>query len=119
MIYQACQAATLHQSSRRTGRELHDNTALLDELLKYPCINAGSKSPIRGIMIGDEFAAIDAAKTLQEYNYAVTVAMYPTVKMGHAMLRLAVSASHSNDDIRGVASVINTIMDYQNRRARD
>jgi len=108
-------SARLHLDGtvRTLQGRLHENTALLDDLLTSPSINAGSTSPIRGIMIGDEFAVIDATKTLQEHGYAVTAAMYPTVKLGRAMIRLAVSASHSGDDIRGLTEVLNTITDHQ------
>jgi 7-keto-8-aminopelargonate synthetase-like enzyme len=93
--------------------QLHENTALIDDLLTTPSINKGSDSPIRGVMIGDELAAIGAAKILHEHDFAVTAAMYPTVKLGKAMIRLAVSASHTSDDIRGIAEVINGITDRQ------
>lgn len=111
----AVASARLHLNGtvRTLQDQLHDNTALLDDLLTSPSVNTGSASPIRGVTIGDEFAAINAAKTLHEHNYAVTAAMYPTVKMGQAILRLAVSASHSDEDIRGIAGVINTITDRQ------
>lgn len=114
----AVASARLHLDGtvRELQGQLHENTALLDELAPSPSINAGSASPIRGVKIGDEFAAIDATKTLQEHGYAATAAMYPTVKLGHAMIRLAISASHSNDDIRGLAEALNTIQ--EDRQAR-
>jgi len=90
---------------------LRSNTALLDDLLTSRSINAGTASPIRGILMDDEFAAIDATKTLHEHGYAVTAAMYPTVELGRPILRVATSASHSVDDIRGLAALINTIVD--------
>lgn len=90
---------------------LRENTALLDGLLIPRSVNSGSTSPIRGILMDDEFAAIAAAKTLHEHGYAVTAAMYPTVELGRAIIRVAVSASHSDDDIRGVVDVINAIVD--------
>jgi 7-keto-8-aminopelargonate synthetase-like enzyme len=114
----AVASAHLHLDGtvRTLQGQLHENTALLDDLLTSPSINAGSASPIRGVMIGDEFAAIDAAKTLQEHGYAATAAMYPTVKLGHAIIRLAISASHIDDDIRGLAEVVNVITDRRDGR---
>lgn len=90
---------------------LRENTALFDDLLIPQSINSGSTSPIRGILMNDEFAAIDAAKMLHTHGYAVTAAMYPTVELGKAIIRVAVSASHSDDDIRGLVEVINAIVD--------
>lgn len=117
----AVASAHLHLDGtvRKLQDQLHENTALLDDQLTCPTINAGSASPIRGVMIGDEFAAIRAAKTLHEHNYAVTTAMYPTVKMGQAIIRLAISATHSGDDIRGIAEVLNTITERQNGVTHD
>lgn len=97
--------------------QLRENTALFDDLLTSPSINTGSASPIRGIVMGKESVAINAARTLQEHGYAATTAMYPTVKLGQAMIRLAISASHSNEDIHGITKVLNEITDQQTRRA--
>lgn len=117
-IGSAVASAHLHLDGtvRMLQGQLHENTTLLDDLLTSPSINAGSASPIRGIVIGEESVAISAAKTLHEHGYAGTAAMYPTVKLGQAMIRLAVSASHSGDDIRGVADVLNMITDRQDGR---
>jgi 7-keto-8-aminopelargonate synthetase-like enzyme len=114
----AVASAHLHLDGtvRKLQGQLHENAVLLDDSLSSPSINAGSASPIRGIVIGEESAAITAAKTLHEHGYAATAAMYPTVKLGQAMIRLAVSASHSGDDIRGVAEVLNMITDRQDGR---
>jgi 7-keto-8-aminopelargonate synthetase-like enzyme len=114
----AVASARLHLDGtvRALQGRLHENTALLDDLLTAPSINAGSTAPIRGIMMGEESVAISAAKTLHEHGYAGTAAMYPTVKLGQAMIRLAVSATHSGDNIRGVADVLNMITDRQERR---
>lgn len=111
----AVASARLHLDGtvRMLQDKMHENTALLDELLTSTSINAGSSTPIRGIMIGEELATINAAKTLHENGYAATAAMYPTVKLGKSMIRLAISASHSHDDIRGVAEVLNLITSGQ------
>jgi 7-keto-8-aminopelargonate synthetase-like enzyme len=42
--------------------------------------------------------------------------MYPTVRLGQAMIRLAVSSSHSGEEIRGVAEVLNMVTDRQDGR---
>lgn len=90
---------------------LRENTALLDELLRGRAINSGSPSPIRGVLVGDEFAAIAAAKSMHDMGYAVTAAMYPTVELGQALVRAAVSASHTAADIRGLAAAANSLVD--------
>jgi 7-keto-8-aminopelargonate synthetase-like enzyme len=90
---------------------LRENTELFDSLLTRQCVNRASPSPVRGIPVFDEWKAIRAAETLHDHGYAVTAAMYPTVEMGQAMLRLAFSASHTEDDIRGVVDVLNKEID--------
>lgn len=111
----AVASAHLHldDTVRRLQGQLHENTALFDETVTSPSINADSDSPIRGIVIGEESAAITAAQTLHEHGYAATAAMYPTVRLGQAMIRLAISATHRHEDIRGVAEVLNNITDSQ------
>lgn len=89
---------------------LHKNVALFDSALTVESINAGTTSPIRGITIHDELFAITVSELLQKRGYAVTTAMYPTVKLGEAMIRVAISASHSEKDIRGLAEAINSII---------
>ncbi|HUS26174.1 MAG TPA: aminotransferase class I/II-fold pyridoxal phosphate-dependent enzyme [Nevskiaceae bacterium] len=117
-IGSAVASAHLHLDGtvRKLQGQLHENTELLDAQLTSPSINTGAESPIRGIMMGEESVAINAARTLQERGYAGTTAMYPTVKLGQAMIRLAISASHSGEDIRGIAGVLNEITDRQTRR---
>jgi len=107
----AVASARLHLDGtvRMLQEKMHENTTLFDKLLTSTSINAGSSTPIRGIVIGEEFATINAAKTLQENGYAATAAMYPTVKLGKSMIRLAISATHSQEDIQGVAEVLNLI----------
>lgn len=114
-IGSAVASAHLHLDGtvRTLQGQLRENTDLLDGLLTSPSVNTGSASPIRGIMMGEESVAINAARTLQEHGYAGTTAMYPTVKLGQAMIRLAISASHSGEDIRGIAGVLNEITDRQ------
>lgn len=61
--------------------------------------------------VSEKSVAITAAQTLHEHGYAATAAMYPTVRLGQAMIRLAISATHRDEDIRGVAEVLNNITD--------
>lgn len=109
----AVASAKLHLDGTvyRLQNRLRENTALFDGLLASRSINSGSASPIRGIPLGEEFAAIKAAKALHNHGYAATVAMYPTVELGKAMIRLAISASHSEEEIRGIVDVINAMVD--------
>lgn len=106
-------SARLHLEGvvRTLQDKLHENIALFDSVLKVESINAGTTSPIRGITIHDELLAINISELLQKRGYAVTTAMYPTVKLGEAMIRLAISANHSDRDVRGLAEAINSIIE--------
>ena len=73
-----------------------------DAILGERVGNFAFRSPLRAIPIGDEFEAIGLAKTLQEEGFAVTTALYPTVERGQAIHRVALSASHSEQDIRSL-----------------
>lgn len=89
--------------------KLKSNLELLDSLLSDKLINAFSPSPIRGISIGDEILAIKKAKYMQNEGVAVTTAMYPTVAQGDAMLRIAVSAQHTTQQIKLLADIVQSI----------
>lgn len=65
-------------------------------------VNRGKTSPIRGIKVGDERRAVLLSKAIQGKGYAVTAAMFPTVGLGNAILRCAISAIHGHDQILGL-----------------
>lgn len=104
----AVASARLHLDGtvERLQVDMRANLVVFDQLMTHNTINAGSSSPIRGVLVGEEFAAIAAAEAVQAHGYAVTTAMYPTVALGQAMIRMAVSASHTKDDIGGLAEAV-------------
>lgn len=106
-------SARLHLDGtvRSLQDKLHENVTLFDTILNVESINSGTTSPIRGITVHDELFAINVSELLQKRGYAVTTAMYPTVKLGEAMIRVAISAGHSEKDIRGLAGAINSIIE--------
>ncbi|MCD3595517.1 aminotransferase, partial [Escherichia coli] len=55
--------------------------------------------PIRGLLIGNEEKAITICKKMHDRGFATTVAMYPTVEEGKAILRCAISAIHTRENI--------------------
>lgn len=72
---------------------------IFDSLMSDFTINANLPSPIRGIPVGNEFKAIEYAKKLRENGFAVTTAMYPTVGRKKSILRVALSALHTKEEI--------------------
>ncbi len=95
-------AARLHLDGTVTARQetLQNVIRYFDEVFRdTQIINRGTTMPIRGILIGDENRAITLCKRLHDYGFATTVAMYPTVEEGHAILRCALSALHKHKHI--------------------
>lgn len=95
-------AADLHLDGTVAARQekLHNVIRYFDEVFANTAIvNRGTTMPIRGILIGDEDLAITMCKKMHERGFATTVAMYPTVEEGHAILRCALSALHQSGQI--------------------
>ena len=86
------------------------STGIAEEKLKNLClyfdtlaptgtVNFGNPVPIRGLFVGSEEKAIAINKELMTKGFACTVAVYPTVPSGQAMIRIALSNSHTKKDI--------------------
>jgi 8-amino-7-oxononanoate synthase len=88
--------------------------SLMQELL--PCDSAAvagltknarhAASAIFPWIVGDEQAAIDLASALQTEGFFVPAIRYPTVAKGSARLRITVTASHEEDQIRSLCQAI-------------
>lgn len=95
-------AADLHLDGTVVARQekLQNVIRYFDEVFgKTEIVNRGTTMPIRGILIGNEDLAITMCKKLHDRGFATTVAMYPTVEEGHAILRCALSALHESGQI--------------------
>jgi 8-amino-7-oxononanoate synthase len=57
-------------------------------------------------IVGDEQAALDLSRNLQEKGFFVPAIRYPTVAKGAARLRVTVSAAHEEEQIRSLAAAI-------------
>lgn len=62
--------------------------------------------PIRMVMIGDERAAIRAARQLLDEGYLVNCAFFPTVGRGKAQLRISLSAANTMAQVLGLAGAL-------------
>jgi 7-keto-8-aminopelargonate synthetase-like enzyme len=83
--------------------------SLMQELLPRSELNekAGvANSAIFPWIVGDEQAAIDLASALQTEGFFVPAIRYPTVAKGSARLRITVTASHEEDQIRSLCQAI-------------
>lgn len=95
-------AADLHLDGTVARRQvqLQDVIAYFDEkFADTDVINRGTRMPIRGILIGNEDTAITMCKKMHQHGFATTVAMFPTVAEGNAILRCAISALHEKEHI--------------------
>lgn len=69
----------------------------------------GKSPPPAGIfplIIGDEYAALDAARQLLEKGFLVPAIRFPTVPRGTARLRITLSAAHTSDQIQSLGKCI-------------
>jgi 8-amino-7-oxononanoate synthase len=57
-------------------------------------------------IIGDQEAALDAARALQGRGFFVPAIRYPTVAKGSARLRVTASAAHEDPQVRSLAQAI-------------
>src|SRR5438552_2273607 len=94
-------------------RLLWERIALMHELLPGNGSNkkaTDAGSAIFPWMVGDEQAAIDLASALQREGFFVTAIRYPTVAKGSARLRITVTASHKEDQIRLLCEAITRLV---------
>jgi len=100
-------------------RLLWERIGLMQELLPRNELNekAGvASSAIFPWIVGDEQAAIDLASALQSEGFLVPAIRYPTVAKGSARLRITVTASHGENQIRSLCEAIKRANE---RRAED
>ena len=82
---------------------------LMHELLPVSDLNRKSNAASSAILpwiVGDEQAALDLASALQSEGFLVPAIRYPTVAKGSARLRITVTASHEEDQIRALCEAI-------------
>lgn len=110
-VVSACRAsAELHLDGTvaRLQEDLWRNTALFDSLTGDALFNAGTRSPIRGALFATEEEALDTAARLRKAGVIVTPAFFPTVATGNGLIRMAVSAAHTPEQIQLATGVLGT-----------
>ena len=76
----------------------------------------GFDSPIVPYIVGTESAALTAADELREQGFLVPAIRPPTVPVGTARLRIALSAAHSEEDVLNLAKALKRISPQHIRR---
>ncbi len=88
-------------------QKLYDNIKFFDAFeLPFTILNKNQLIPIRGIQVNDEDLAIRLGKYLFDNGYVLTCATFPTVAQGKAMLRLAISALHTKQQIEQLVQLV-------------
>jgi 8-amino-7-oxononanoate synthase len=82
---------------------LWERIRLLRHLLLWLDVIGAAIFPL---IVGDEQEALDLAAALQEEGFLVPAIRYPTVAKGAARLRITVTASHGEDQIRALCHAI-------------
>lgn len=105
----AAAAAKVHRSGELADRQqaLRRNLALLDQLL--PSQDMAPDLPIRTVRFGDELLSVAAARQLLTQGFYTSAIFFPTVARGNAGLRLCVTASHTEAEIRDLCLAIELI----------
>jgi 8-amino-7-oxononanoate synthase len=65
---------------------------------------------ILAIEVGEESKAVCAAQALQQRGLLVFAARYPTVPEGRAMLRVSVTAAHTQEDLTLLATAMQEVL---------
>lgn len=95
-------------------KSLWENVAYFDSLMSEHVVNTSMTSPIRGILVGDEFKAIQFSTELKRRGFILTTAMYPVVAKGKSVLRIALSATHSRQQITSLCYTIKAVAEEFN-----
>jgi glycine C-acetyltransferase/8-amino-7-oxononanoate synthase len=99
----AAAAAAVDFVMSNNGHERRDklwrNVSLMKNGLSAAGIANESRSPIIPIIVGEESAAVEMSRRLQEGGIFVPAIRFPTVPKGKARLRVTVTAAHESTDI--------------------
>jgi 8-amino-7-oxononanoate synthase len=88
---------------------------LMQDLLPGSGLNkkGAASSAIFPWIVGDEQAALDLASVLQNEGFLIPAIRYPTVAKGSARLRITVTASHEENQIRSLCEAIKRMTKHE------
>lgn len=102
----AARAVQLLEEEPQRVKQLQENVSWFCQCLNKEGIAAESQSAIVPIRIGEEAKALRISEKLLAKGYFLSAIRYPTVKKGEAMLRAALMATHSKQELQGAAEAI-------------
>ncbi|MCQ2510775.1 MAG: 8-amino-7-oxononanoate synthase [Lachnospiraceae bacterium] len=85
---------------------LQRNVKIFCEALRENGIQADSETAIIPILVGDEGEAMNLSSYLSDHGFFISAIRYPTVAKGQARLRVALMASHTEEELRRCAELI-------------
>lgn len=85
---------------------LWNNVAYFDSETRNAGLNAGTRSPIRGITFDTEQETLDTGIRLKDAGILCFPVFYPIVARGTGLLRFAISTNHSRTQISELAAHI-------------
>jgi len=87
-------------------QRLQHNVRYFCKKLQESGLNISSETAIIPVVIGDEKKAMDISEKLMEEGFFISAIRYPTVAKGSARLRVALMASHTEDELERAARLI-------------
>jgi len=90
-------------------KHLSKISSLTKESLVYEGFCVKGDAHILAVEIGDESRALEISRKLLEKNIFVSPARYPTVPLHKAILRIGMTALHSDEDVRKLVSSLKEV----------
>lgn len=88
---------------------LQENVRFFCQCLQDGGLPVHSETAVIPILIGDEQKAMEASQALFEEGYFTSAIRCPTVKKGSARLRIALMATHEQDQLKKAAQAIRNL----------
>lgn len=99
----------LQEEPERCAR-LQENVRVFCAALAEHGVEARSETAIVPLIVGEESLAVKIAKDLERQGILVSAIRYPTVAKGAARLRIALAATHTEEELRSAAARIASCM---------
>ena len=108
----AAASAALQLLQEEPGRcaRLQENVRVFCAALAEHGVEAQSETAIVPLVVGEESLAVKIAKDLERQGILVSAIRYPTVAKGAARLRVALAATHTEEELKSAAARIAACM---------
>ena len=106
----ASEALHLLQEEPQRVARLQENVRVFCAALAEHGVEARSETAIVPLIVGEESLAVKIAKDLERQGVLVSAIRYPTVAKGAARLRVALAATHTEEELKSAAARIASCM---------